>query len=201
MIDHAVSEDTKALKEARTEHAVLPVIRQRFSARAFSAEVLNEAELMTLFEAAAWAPSAMNEQPWRYRWALRGTEAFDRLWDLLNTGNQPWAKNAAALVACSVKTTLERNGQANHSRLHDLGMANAQLLVQATSMGIYGHQMGGFDHGRAQSELDLDPAKEEVFCILALGRLTTPESLSEPFRTRELMPRSRRPLSESVVRL
>lgn len=201
MIDHTVSEDTKALKEARTEHAVLPVIRQRFSARAFGAEVLNEAELMTLFEAAAWAPSAMNEQPWRYRWALRGTEAFDRLWDLLNTGNQPWAKNAAALVACSVRTTLERNGQANHSRQHDLGMANAQLLVQATSMGIYGHLMGGFDHARAQRELGLNPVQEEVFCILALGRLTTPASLSEPFRTREVTPRTRRSLSESVTRL
>jgi nitroreductase len=201
MIDHTVSEDAKALKAARTEHDVLPVIRQRFSTRAFSSQVLPEAELLTLFEAAAWAPSAMNEQPWRYRYALRGTSAFDHLWGLLNTGNQPWAKNAAALVARSVKTTLERNGQPNHSRLHDLGLANAQLLMQATSMDIYGHLMGGFDHARAQQELGLDPAEEEVFCILALGRLTSPDTLVEPFRTRELTPRSRRPLREGVIPL
>ena len=100
-----------------------------------------------------------------------------------------------------MKTTLERNGQPNHSRLHDLGLANAQLLTQATSMGIFGHLIGGFDHGRAQQELGLDPAKEEVFCILALGRLTSPETLEEPFRTRELTERSRRPLSTTVTRL
>ena len=193
--------DARTLKVASTRHAVLPVIRERFSARAFRDEPLPEDELMTLFEAAAWAPSAMNEQPWRYRYALRGTEAFDRLSNLLNTGNQPWSKNAAALVVCSVKTTLERNGQPNHSRLHDLGLANAQLLMQATSMGIFGHLMGGFDHGRAQEELGLDPAKEEVFCILALGRLTSPETLDEPFRTRELTARSRKPLNGIVVRL
>jgi nitroreductase len=201
MIDNIVSEDAKALKAARTEHDVLPVIRQRFSARAFSQHVLTEGELLTLFEAAAWAPSAMNEQPWRYRYALRGTSAFDHLWGLLNTGNQPWAKSAAALVACSVKAKLERNGQPNHSRLHDLGLANAQLLTQATSMEIFGHLMGGFDHARAQQELGLDPAEEEVFCILALGRLTSHDTLEEPFRTRELTPRSRRSLSHTVTRL
>lgn len=193
--------DARAIKEARTDHDVLPVIRERFSARAFSYEPLEEEELMTLFEAAAWAPSAMNEQPWRYRYALRGTGAFDRLWNLLNAGNQPWAKNAAALVVCSVMTTLERNGHPNHSRLHDLGLANAQLLTQATSMGIFGHLMGGFDHERAQQELGLDPAIEEVFCILALGRITSSETLEEPFRTREMTARSRRPLHATATRL
>ncbi len=193
--------DARSIKQARTEHDVLPAIRERFSARAFSDEPLSDNELMTLFEAAAWAPSAMNEQPWRYRYALSGTEAFDRMWHLLNAGNQPWAKNAAALVVCSVMTTLERNGQPNHSRLHDLGVANAQLLMQATSMNIFGHLMGGFDHGRAPEELGLDPSKEEVFCILALGRLTSPETLDEPFKTRELTPRLRRPLADTVTRL
>ncbi len=193
--------DARSIKEARTEHDVLPTIRERFSARAFSDQVLSEDELLTLFEAATWAPSAMNEQPWRYRYAMRGTLAFDRLWDLLNSGNQPWAKNAAALIVCSVMSTLERNGQPNQSRLHDLGLANAQLLMQATSMEIFGHLMGGFDHARAQKELGLDPATEEVFCILALGRLTSPETLPEPFKTRELTPRIRRPFAETVTRL
>lgn len=193
--------DTKALKEALTEHAVLPLIRQRFSARSFTAELLSEEELLTLFEAAAWAPSAMNEQPWRYRYALRGTSSFNQLWNCLNAGNQPWAKDAAAIVVCSVMKKLERNGQSNLSRFHDLGLANAQLLMQATSMGIHGHLIGGFDHEKAERELAFDKEHEEVFCLLVLGRLGDPDALVEPFRTRELSARNRRPLSETATAL
>jgi nitroreductase len=193
--------DTKALKEARTENAVLPLIRQRFSARAFSPDLLREEELLALFEAAAWAPSAMNEQPWRFRYALRGSEWFDKLWSCLNPGNQPWTRNAAALVVCSVMKKLERNNEPNHSRHHDLGLANAQLLMQATSMGIYGHLMGGFDHEKADQVLGIDAENEEVFCLLALGRLGDPDALVEPFKTRELMSRTRRPLASIAQRL
>lgn len=193
--------DTRTLKEAHTTRPVHPLISGRFSARAFSPEPLAEAEILTLVEAAAWAPSAMNEQPWRYRYALRGTEWFDTLWNCLNAGNQPWTKDAAALVVCSVMKKLERNGQPNHSRHHDLGLANAQLLLQATSMGIYGHLMGGFDHEKADRELGIDNEQEEVVCLLALGRLGTPDTLVEPFKTREFMPRTRRPLAGTVQRL
>ncbi len=193
--------DTMTLKEARTMQPVHPLIRGRFSARAFSPQPLSETEILTLVEAAAWAPSAMNEQPWRYRYALRGTNGFDRLWNCLNPGNQAWAKEAAALVACSVIKDLERNGQPNHSRHHDLGLANAQLLLQATSMGIYGHLLGGFDHEKADRELGIDQKREEVVCFLALGRLGNADSLSEPFKTRELTARTRRPLATTVHRL
>ena len=193
--------DTRTLKEAHTAQPVHPLIRGRFSARAFSPEQLSDAELLTLLEAAAWAPSAMNEQPWRYRYALRGTAWFDTLWNCLNSGNQPWTRDAAALVVCSVMTKLERNGQPNHSRHHDLGLANAQLLLQATSMGIYGHLMGGVDHEKADRELGIDAEQEEVVCLLAIGRLGTPDSLIEPFKTRELTPRTRRPLAGTVQRL
>jgi len=193
--------DTKALKQAHTARPVHPLIRERFSARAFSLEPLSETDVLTLVEAAAWAPSAMNEQPWRYRYALRGTEWFDTLWNCLNSGNQPWTKDAAALVVCSVKKKLERNGQPNNSRHHDLGLANAQLLLQATSMGIFGHLMGGFDHAKADRELGIDNEDEEVVCLLAIGRLGTPEMLPEPFKTRELTPRTRLPLADLVLKL
>ena len=193
--------DTRTLKGAHTTQPVHPLIRGRFSARAFSPEPLSEAEVLTLMEAAAWAPSAMNEQPWRYRYALRGTDWFDKLWNCLNTGNQPWTRDAAVLVVCSVMKKLERNGQPNQSRHHDLGLANAQLLLQATSMGIYGHLMGGFDHGKADRELGIENEHEEVVCLLALGRLGTPDTLVEPFKTRELTPRTRRPLADIVHRL
>jgi nitroreductase len=196
-----MTDDPRALKEAHTLYAVHPLIRQRWSARGFTSETLTAEELNTLFEAAAWAPSSLNEQPWRYRYALRGTDAFQALWDCLMTGNQPWAKNAAVLIACSGVKVLAKNGSPNGAWMHDLGLANANLLTQATSMGIYGHLMGGFDASKAQALLGLDAEREAVFCILALGRIGPASLLEEPFRTRELTARARRPLAETVTAL
>ncbi len=180
---------------------MLPFIRQRWSARAFDDRPLSEGELHTLFESASWAPSAMNEQPWRYRYALRGTPMFDRLWECLLPGNQPWAAHAAALVVSSGMKLLHRNNAPNHSWMHDVGLANANLLLQATSMDIFGHLIGGFDHARANTLLNIDEATEELVCFLALGRLGPASLLEEPFRTRELTPRHRRPLEETVTAL
>lgn len=193
--------DIKALKEAPTEHAVIPLIRQRFSARGFSEAALATDVLMTLFEAAAWAPSSMNEQPWRFRYALRGSAAFDALWACLTAGNQPWAKGAGALVVCSGNTLLQRNGEPNHYWLHDVGLANANLLLQAASMDIYGHLMGGFDRARLSAQLGFEHGHEEVVCVLALGYLGDAEALTEPFRAREHAPRTRRPLGGTVIAL
>ncbi len=192
---------TALLKEAATEHAVHPLIRNRWSARAFSAAPLSEEVMHTMIEAAAWAPSSMNEQPWRYRYALRGTAAFEQLWECLMGGNQPWTKDAGALLVCSGMTLLAKNGQPNSAWKHDLGLANANLLTQAVSMNIYGHLMGGFDHAKANAVLSIDETNEEVFCFLALGYLGEAEQLIEPFKTRELTARSRRPLAETVMAL
>jgi nitroreductase len=192
---------TKALKHAPTKHAVLPHIRQRWSARAFDGQPLAEAELHTLFEAASWAPSAMNEQPWRYRYAVRGTPMFDRLWECLMPGNQPWASNAAVLVVSSGMKLYHKNNAPNHSWMHDVGLANANLLTQAISMDIFGHLIGGYDHAKADALLNIDEAAEELVCFLALGHLGAASLLEEPFRTRELTPRSRRSLEETVTAL
>ncbi len=193
--------DIKALKEAHTEHAVHALIRQRFSARGFSEKPLTAEVMNTLFEAASWAPSSMNEQPWRYRYALRGTPAFEELWECLAIGNQPWAKGAAALVVCLGRTNLQRSGQPNHYWLHDVGLANANLLIQAASMDIYGHLMGGFDHHKAKATLGLSDLAEEVACFIALGHLGDAEQLVEPFKAREHTARSRRALNETVTAL
>lgn len=193
--------DIKALKEAPTEHPVHALIRQRFSARGFSEKPLTAEVMNTLFEAAAWAPSSMNEQPWRYRFALRGTPAFEQLWNCLAPGNQPWTKAAAALVVCSGKTFLHRNNEPNHNWKHDVGLANANLLMQAVSMDIYGHLMGGFDHNKTNTALGLGDGSEEVTCFLALGYLGDAEQLVEPFKTREHTARTRRALSGTVTAL
>lgn len=190
--------DIKSLKEAATEHAVHPIIRQRFSARGFSDVPLTQGTMMTLFEAAAWAASSMNEQPWRYRFAMRGSPQFEMLWSCLTAGNQPWAKNAGALVVCSGSTVLQRNGEPNNYWLHDVGLANANLLLQAASMDIYGHLMGGFDRAKANGILGQADGHEEIACFLALGYLGDPEALEEPFKTREHTPRVRRALEQTV---
>ena len=193
--------DIRSLKNAPTMHAVHPMIRQRFSARGFGDAPLTREVMMTLFEAAAWAPSSMNEQPWHYRYALRGSAAFEELWSCLTQGNQPWAKGAGALVVCSGSTALQRNGEPNHYWLHDVGLANSNLLLQAASMDIYGHLMGGFDRTKANEQLGLTDGKQEIACFLALGHLGDPETLVEPFKTREQTPRTRRPLDQTVIAL
>lgn len=188
------------IKTAVTRHPVIDLIRNRWSARAFSEQDLNEDQILTLIEAASWAPSSMNEQPWRYRYAFRGGAAFDRMWACLLPGNQAWAKNAAVLLLCTAKTTFTRNGLPNRHALHDTGMANAFLMLQATEMNIFGHIMAGYDPDKLH-ETYAFADDEEAVCIIALGFLGSPEQLAEPFRTREVTPRSRRDVEEFVTRI
>jgi nitroreductase len=190
---------TLAIKEARTDLDVHPLIKQRFSPRAFTSEALTEEELLTLFEAASWAPSSMNEQPWRFRYAHRGSAGFDSLGSTLSSGNQPWATNGAAIIAISAITHHQRNGAPNASWQFDAGLAVGNLLLQATSMGLHGHILGGFDHDAAIKLLGLDTGKEAIIGMLVLGRLGAAESLPEPYLSRERTPRSRKPLSESAM--
>ncbi|MBK6341768.1 MAG: nitroreductase family protein [Flavobacteriales bacterium] len=187
---------TLDLKEARTEHDVHPLIKQRFSPRAFSREALTDKELHTLFEAASWAPSSMNEQPWRFRFAHRGSASFESLRATFSAGNQPWAPNAAAIIAISARTHHERNGAPNATWQFDAGLAVGNLLLQATSMGLHGHILGGFDHDSAIDLLGVDKEKEAIIGLLVLGRLGAAESLPEPYLTRERTPRSRKPVNE-----
>lgn len=189
------------LKEARTQHDVLPLIRKRFSPRAFTAEGLSDDEVLTLIEAASWAPSSMNEQPWRFRYAHRGSAGFEGLQATFSMGNQPWAPNAAAVIAISSMKHHARNHVPNATWAFDTGLAVGNLLVQATAMGIYGHLLGGFDHAAARTALGIDPATEELICLLVLGRLGEAETLPEPYLTRERTARSRKPVSEIAQRI
>lgn len=183
------------IKIPQTTYPVLSVITNRWSARSFTEQAITETEMMTLFEAASWASSSNNEQPWMYIYAHKGEPEFEQIWDCLMGGNQPWAKNAAVLVLSIAKTHFEKFGTENIHAWYDVGSANTQLLIQAASMGIYGHEMGGFHKDKLKAFFPLGE-KMEYTCILALGHLGEPESLIEPFRTREITPRSRKPLSE-----
>ncbi len=190
-----------SIKIAKTKHDVIDVIKNRWSARSFSDKTISENDLHTLFEAASWAFSANNAQPWEYIYAHReDTEAFHKLHSCLMGGNQPWTKNAAVLMAVLAHKKLD-NGHENKAAKHDVGSANATLMLQATSMNIYGHVMGGFDANKAIDVLNVNTEVHEPVVFIALGYLDEAEKLEEPFKTRELTPRTRKPLVEIVKRL
>lgn len=184
------------IKTANTKYPVNELIKNRWSARAFSSKDIDDNTLFTLFEAAGWAPSANNEQPWRYIYAKRSDkEVFEKIVDCLMPGNKPWAKNAAVLTICVIKTTFGPENKLNVAASHDAGLANATLMLQATALNIYGHMMGGYDKAKTKEAFNIPDGYETVL-VLALGYLDSPDTLEEPFKTREVTPRSRKALSE-----
>jgi len=188
-------------KVAETDHDILEVIRHRWSPRAFDAAGdASDAELQRLFEAARWAPSSANEQPWRFvvASARRNPVAFAAMLDALTPKNQAWAKHAAALVLTAVRLTFERNGAPNAMAWYDAGQAVGFLSLQATADGLATRQMRGFDADRARTACAVPPEFEPTV-IIAIGRLGDPEALEvELHRSAEMQPRQRRPLREFV---
>lgn len=188
------------IKIAKTTYNIDELISKRWSARAFSDKQISKEEVLTLIEAASWAPSSVNEQPWDYTYAFKGTNGFEKMWDLLSTGNQLWVKNASIILMCTATKTFSKNGEFNRHYMHDVGMANANLLTQATAMEIYCHILGGFDRVRTDDAFNI-PENKEVVCFIALGYLGDSETLDEPFKTREVTPRSRKSLDDIAHQL
>jgi nitroreductase len=183
------------------EHRIDPLFHERWSPRAFTAEALPEETLLGLLEAARWAPSAMNLQPWRFVWARRGTPAFDRFLATLAPGNQAWAARAAALVAvvsnelAPARAAGEAPGP-SRSHAFDAGAAWAQLALQAHLWGWGTHAMGGFDHAAARAALRV-PEGWRIEVFVAIGRPGDPATLPDWARARE-KPSDRKPLAELV---
>lgn len=185
-------------KPAPTHHDVHELIRTRWSPRAFSGEPVSDAALRSVLEASRWAPSCFNEQPWRFIVARREDHAeFDRLLSCLSESNQRWAKNAAVLMISVAAKTFARNGKPNRHALHDVGLAAAQLTLQATALGLAVHQMAGFSTERAR-ELFAIPELFEPVAAIALGYSGSPDALPDDLRERELAGRSRKPQRDFV---
>jgi nitroreductase len=183
------------MKSAPTTYPVHELIRNRWSPRAYADRPVAPATLHQVFEAASWAFSAMNAQPWQYIYAHKSDPAaFQKILDTLLPGNQPWAKNAPVLIIALANTRFD-NGQPNGAALHDLGAANATLFLEATALGLHGHVMGGFDREKLRRDFDLPEGLEPVV-VLALGYLGAAEQLEEPFLSRENAARSRKPVAE-----
>lgn len=185
-------------KYADTLASVDPLFRERWSPRSFLPRDVSGQDLETMLEAARWAASSGNEQPWRFIVARKSEdENFKRILGLLEPSNQAWAAAAPVLIvmACSLK--FGRNGQPNGYALHDTGAALAHLMLQATALGLHAHGMAGFDHERARVELSI-PEEYGLGAAVALGYRGSPDQLSPQNRQRELARRERKPLSELV---
>jgi nitroreductase len=185
-------------KIANTQHPVHALIKERWSARAFSDKNISDELLNQFIEAASWAASSMNEQPWLYYAAHRGTPAFNQMAEVLMPGNQTWAKEAAVLLI-SVARKKFTNGNPNRHYMHDVGAANQNLMLEATANGVLGHLMGGFDVVKTKEVFNLSEDLDPVV-LIALGYPGSAEQLPAPFNEREVAPRSRKELSEILIK-
>jgi nitroreductase len=161
-----------------------------------SGEPLTEEELLTLFEAARWAPSTSNEQEWRFLYARRDTPHWPAFFGLLMPGNQAWCQRAAVLVVVLARTAFKRDGSPNPVHLFDAGSAWENLALQATAMGLVAHAMAGFDFAKARKTL-LVPEHFAVVAMVALGRPGNPADLPPELRQRETLS-GRRTARESI---
>lgn len=169
----------------KTEYDVNPIFPNRWSPRAMSGQEISRPELMSLFEAARWAPSSSNSQPWRFYFALRNTQAWSAFLSLLVEGNQVWAKNASALIVMVSKKTFEHNGKFSRTHSFDTGSAWVSLALQGSLNGLVVHGMAGFDYDKAKTLLELSD-DFQVEAMAAIGKPGPKESLPEKLQAREV---------------
>jgi len=186
-------------KSAPVDHPIHELVRNRWSPRAFSDKPIPPEVLRSLFEAARWAPSSSNEQPWRFLVATKDNpEAHARLVSTLDPSNQVWAKHAPVLAIAISQLAFARGGDPNRNAFYDTGAAVAYLTFEATSLGLFLHQMAGFDPHKV-IELCHVPDGFEPIAAFVIGYPGDPQSLPENLRERELGPRSRKPLRDFVM--
>jgi len=175
---------------------------KRRSPRAFSKKKISAENIEKLFEAASTAPSAYNEQPWKYIYATKeNPEAFAKFLNCLIPFNQNWAKESCLLVLSIAKKFLERNNSPNKYYLHDTGAANAYMVLQATNLGFQGHQMGGYDRDKTIETFNIDTEKYEPVTFIAFGYEADISTLSEEKKLQETKPRERKEISEFVIKI
>ncbi|MBW4449444.1 MAG: nitroreductase family protein [Spirirestis rafaelensis WJT71-NPBG6] len=185
-------------KSSDTQYPIDDLLSKRWSPLAFSEKSVEPDKLRSVLEAARWAASSYNEQPWSFIVATKDNQAeFDRLLSCLAEGNQEWAKTAPVLMLSVAKLQFERNGVENRHAFHDVGAAAAQLAMQATALGLFIHQMAGFDVPLSRSLYSIPEGYEPVAAI-ALGYAGVPQTLSEKLLQRTLAPRTRKPLENFV---
>lgn len=185
-------------KPATTKYELTELIRDRWSPLAFDSRPVEPEKLGSLLEAARWAASSYNEQPWAFCVATQDdAEAFATLQDCIAEGNQPWTAKAPVLLLSVAKKQFERNGKPNRHAEHDVGLANGNITLQAMSLGLYCHMMAGFESQKARVKLGI-PEGWEPLTMMAIGYMGDPNALPDDYRDRDLADRSRKPLADFV---
>ncbi len=190
-------EAIEKLKHAPDAHGVQDLIRQRWSPRVYADKEVPAAELKKLFEAARWAASSSNEQPWRFLVGRRGDETYQKIFNSLVEFNQSWAKTAPVLVLSVAKKTFTQKGTPNAYGLHDTGAATANLALQATALGLHTHSMAGYDQEQARASFAI-PSDYDMGAVTAIGYFGDPAGLPAHLQKMEVSPRQRKPLEEFV---
>lgn len=180
----------------QADHPIDTLFIDRWSPRAMSGEEMTEAELLPLFEAARWAPSSYNNQPWRILYARRGSEQWPLFFDLLVEANKVWCEQAAALLLFVSKSTFDHNGQPYPTHSFDTGAAWQNIALQGYRNGYVVHGMMGFDYEQARVTLNI-PAEFRVEAMAAVGRPGNSDALPEALRQRET-PNDRRKLEQTI---
>jgi nitroreductase len=173
------------------------LILNRWSPRSMTGEELGDDDIMSLFEAARWAPSSFNNQPWRFIYAKRNTEHWERLFNLLVDANKIWAKNAALLVVVISRKNFEYNEKPARTHQFDAGSAWENMALEASSRGIVAHGMQGFDYEKSRETLGIPP-DFEVMAMIAIGKKGPKENLPPELQEKE-KPNDRKPLKDIIM--
>ena len=185
-------------KPAPNDYPIEEIIRRRWSPRAFSDRPVEREKLASLFEAARWAPSSFNEQPWSFIVTTKEKpDEYAQMLSCLVEKNQQWAQLAPVLMVSVAKLNFEKNGKPNRHAFHDVGLAMGTMLVQATALGLFVHQMAGFSVDKVKEAFGVPEGFEPVAAV-AIGYAADPDVLPEAFREQEVGPRRRKPVSEFV---
>jgi nitroreductase len=190
-----LSATTIITKPAKTDHPINELIATRWSARAFSTRPVERLKLLSVLEAARWAPSSRNEQPWRYIvFTNDNPEKLKKAQSVLKDINN-YAKRAPVIICAITKKTYSDNGNYNRLHFHDLGAANENMFLEAFNQGLIMHEMGGFDVQKAREVFNI-PEDFEAGIMIAIGYQDVHQVLPESLRQKAHLPRERKPLSE-----
>ena len=186
-------------KKTKNIHSLHELIRSRWSTRSFSDKPIELTKLNSIMEAARWAPSAFNEQPWRFIVGEKGTEVYNHILESLVEWNQLWAVNAPVLVLNIAKQLFTHNNTPNDTYKYDLGQAVAFMIIEAMNQGVVSHQMSGFDSDMAEKSLNISQGYHAV-SVTAFGYQGHKDMLTEDFAQLELKPRERKNFDTIVIR-
>lgn len=191
------SETIESMKRAPGPAGMVEVILNRWSPRAFADRDVSSDDVKKIFEAARWAASSYNEQPWRFLVGHRGSESYTKIFDALVEANRLWAQSAPVLILSVAKKHFTHSGDRNLHSWHDVGWATAQLSLEATALGLHTHSMAGFDPAQARASFRI-PEEFDPVAVTAVGYLGDASGLPEMLKKMEESPRQRKALREFV---